>query len=189
MKLRTLIVLVLMIYSIALFSQEIDFSEGQSMPNTVNSLFPLKTGITWTYQIYKAGQPVGTLEATVTKATEIDTRWNWKIPVYTVQLKDSFKNKTWEIEILNSFDDYYIKRNGTYYPFMRDRLTCGDQLGDMLAIAVDFERFNNSTLLVVTLQHISSDIQEKYLQNTGLFYYRNDDLEYKLVKANVIEQR
>lgn len=164
----------------------------------VECLFPLATENMWRYDIYLEDKKVGILQMEVLKDQPEESKRR-KFPkdffselpdvaTYFVRIIDNYQKRTVIKEVLKDFRGFLYLMDESIdklYPFLKDSLREGDQVGNSVVTSTGSKTFQGRSLSTIVLKDLDKDIVEEYMSNTGLYYYKKGGMEYKLTAAMV----
>ncbi|MBM9499009.1 hypothetical protein JWG44_01920 [Leptospira sp. 201903071] len=183
----------------------ISFVNSQALPVRKDSsaleiecLFPLETENIWRYDIYLENKKVGILQMEVLKDHPEESKRR-KFPKdffsdfpdgvrYFVRIIDNYQKRTVMKQVLKDYRGFLYLVDESIdklYPFLKDSLREGDQVGNSVVTSSGLKTFQGRSLSTVVLKDLDKDIVEEYMSQTGLYYYKNGAMEYKLTAAMV----
>ncbi|TGK33788.1 hypothetical protein EHQ12_17045 [Leptospira gomenensis] len=203
------IYVLLMYFSFVLLIYPQPANDSYLQSSKVECLFPLEVENTWQYDIFYEGKKTGILRMEVLKKThEViafekfpegfhEQRFMDGADFYDIKITDSYKKTTTYKQILKvntpSSEPWVYQRfflikdqsSDQFYPFLRHELREGDQIVNTIVTSSGTKTFQGKTLFTVVLKDLEKDVVEEYMSHTGLYYYKNGALEYKLSGAMV----
>lgn len=191
MKLHSFLLILFTLLSLTIQTKTVHAYQEQKN----NCLFPVKDGNLWQYQIYKDGQKVGVLKMEVVDGKEDNTKVSDLLgELYpdswtgSIKFEDSYLQKTYYQSVFNYYAGYvylFDLQEKRLFPFLRQYLREGDQIGNRVVTSSGTKSFQGKRLQTFVLKDLNEPIVEEYMEYTGLYYYKNENLEYKLEAAMV----
>ena len=154
----------------------------------LGNVFPLEVGCMWRYKILKAGSPAGILHVEVKGRKVVgDSDGDGNPVLFELEYRDSYTKKNTKKYFLVNWSAIFLrdKDSGKFYPFLNAYLVEGERVGRLLVTEVSLLVYKSGQIPVITVRHMDKDYVERYMQGVGLYHYKNDDLEYKLVEYRV----
>ncbi|AKP27829.1 hypothetical protein [Leptospira interrogans] len=106
----------------------------------------------------------------------------------SIKFEDSYLKKTYDQRVFHYYQGYvylFDLQEKKLFPFLRQYLREGDQIGNRVVTSSGTKSFQGKRLQSFVLKDLTEPIVEEYMEYTGLYYYKNGNLEYKLESATV----
>ncbi|MCR9142722.1 MAG: hypothetical protein NXI24_10760 [bacterium] len=160
--------------------------------------FPASQDDRLEYEVRRAGSPIGALTTIV---TSVETRTfsedkfrpeaayladSHKYQLVTIEVDAAYRGQRFTRRILKDYSTAYIyESDRRIIPFLMTYLRPGLNTGGMLVTSVQNREWQGETRGEARLMSLDGKREERYLNEVGLSYMRNGDLEYILKDSKV----